>query len=357
MTRAVRQCAVAAISTGLLFVAAIPAAAAGDLTSSLTLRVGDARGVPGGQVTIQLRTYQSRPVKQGRITVGGGSAAGAFGLRGGATLPFTSCGSPVVFSAANDASIDGQAFDTLNQTFEFDFSSLNGTVNASDGPLAAFVCTLDASLSDGDTFDLEVSIAPGDSAFDDPGFDPIVLEPRAGRLRIRDTLSPGLALEETEVKPGAVAVIEISTDHAFAIESGQVEVDIDPALVAGTPSVRAVPRHGTVALGNQSWNEITGRFTFDFVSSDDTLNAVVPGALFEVLVPTVADMDLVDLSFPVSLIGGTTSLEGPDAAPLGVGLEPGTILFSLNPKVEDVFRDGFGGGTAYPWTTQVGWTE
>ena len=70
-----------------------------------------------------------------------------------------------------------------------------------------------------------------------------------------------------------------------------------------------------------------------------------------------AALVLLGVGWNFAYVGGTTLLKGPGATPLGVGLEPGTLLFSLNPRVEDVFRDGFGGGTAYPWTTQVGWTE
>lgn len=339
------------------------ASALDDVTSPLTLRLNDARGIPGGQVTIQLRTYQSRPIKKGRITVGGGSGgttpgAASSARLGGAPLPFSSCGSPVVFSVEGDVDVTGAEFDLPTQSFAFDFESPSATINASDGPLAAFVCTLSSEVVNGEEYDLTVAVGASASALDDPGLDPILIDPRSGRLRIRDQLDPGLGVEDAEVKPGASARVEIASEWAFAIESGELELELDPSWVGGAPSVSAVPRHGVVAIGVTEWNPTTGRFRFAFESSGDPeyLNQVVPGALFEVAIPTVADFDLVGNTVPWVIVSGSSSLVGPGAVALGFDGDDGSLLFSLDPKVEDVFRDGFGGGTVYPWTAQSGWS-
>jgi hypothetical protein len=180
------------------------------------------------------------------------------------------------------------------------------------------------------------------------------LAPRPGRLRVRAPLEPGLAIEDDEVEPGAVAGIEIETDWPFAIESGAVDLEIDPALVREPPSVVASPNHGAVAIEGQSWEAGTGRFRFAFSSADASLDAEIPGALFVVLVPTVADESLLGQSFPLVLIAADTFLVGPGATPLATELKDGLLLFDANAETEHVYGDGFAGGSAWGWSAIAG---
>lgn len=332
-----------------------------DLVDPLTVRLNDPRGVPGGEVTITLRTYRSRAVKQGRITVTTSTgtqrsiAPGSFGAV--AAEPFVGCDEAIVFSASADAAVSGQVFDATSQSVELDFESPTSSVNATDGVLAAIVCTLSETVQDGERYELDLSLAPGDSAWLDPGSTPILLAPRVGQLRIDAALAPELAVDDAEVKPGATALVEIATGWAFAIESGTVDVGIDPAIVRDPPTVVAMPRHGAIEVVSTDWNPTTGRFQFSFVSADASFNETIPGTLFQVLVPTVVDPALVGNSFEIGLSGGATALEGPGGLALTpLSLEPGTLLFSDDPKVEDVFRDGFGAAT-FGWSLSVGVTS
>ena len=78
-------------------------------------------------------------------------------------------------------------------------------------------------------------------------------------------------------------------------------------------------------------------------------NASIPGALFSVIVPTVADDLLIGQIVPLEFAAAQTAIVGPSANALVVELEPGELLFSTNPKVEDIFRDGFTGGSVWGW--------
>lgn len=333
-----------------LAASAAPLVATDDWRDDLWLRVEDARALAGGQVAIALRTEWPFAVGSGRIVV----AATLLDGTGGAGTPFSACSSATVFSGEDDAQVANFTFDVPTQRISFDFSSTSGTINSSPGVFGAFFCQVAPGAVEDDEFQLDLVGGAGGTMLLDPAGVAWLVEPRAGELRVRDSLDASIDAEDTEVKPGAAALIEIETEFAFAIESGAVDLEIDPALVSGTPSVVALPNHGAVVIDQQSWDAGSGRFRFAFSSADASLNAGIPGALFLISMPTVADDSLLGQTYPLVLIAADSFLVGPGATPMSVELEDGTLLFTDSPDVEDVYRDGFAGGSTWGWTSITG---
>ena len=317
-----------------------------DLRDDLWLRIEDARGVAGGNVVVVLRTEYAFALGSGRLVLDASLTDGT----GGAGTPFSSCGNAVVFSGSNDVVLSNQSFDAGTQRFSVDFESPSGTVNTVPGVVAAVLCELAATAVADDRFALDFVFGTGGTALADATGVALPVDPRGGELRVRDALDFSLDAEDTEVKPGAAAQIEIESETTFAIESGAVDLEIDPALVAGTPSVRTVPNHGAVTIDSESWDAGTGRFRFTFSSAGAELNAQVPGALFVVSVPTVADDALLDQTTPLTLIAADTFLVGPGASAISIELEDGVLLFAANAETEHVYGDGFSGGSDDGWT-------
>jgi hypothetical protein len=322
------------------------ALATADLRDDLWLRIEDARGVAGGDVTVVLRTESAFALGSGRLVFHAALANGT----GGAGTPFSTCGSAIVFSGANDALLSNQNFDAGTQQYTLDFSSPSGTVNATAGAVAAVFCKVAANAVKDDEFTLDFVLGAGNTALADASGVALPVDPRSGGLRVRDALDASLDAEDTDVKPGATAQVEIETDYAFAIESGGVDLELDPALVAGTPSVAPVANHGAVSIDSQSWDAPTGRFRFTFSSPGAALNSQVPGALFVVSVPTVADDTLLGQTTPLVLIGADTFLVGPGASAIPLETKDGVLSFVVNVETEHVYEDGFSGGSDDGWS-------
>jgi len=321
-----------------------------DSRDDLWLRIEDARGVAGGPVTIVFRTESPFRIGSGKIVFSASLLQGT----GGPGTPFSSCGNAVAFSDGDDALVSNQVFDAGTQRFSFEVSSASGTINQTPGVLAAVFCEIGGSAVDEDRFELALDASTGQTALADPSGIALPLDPRTGELRVRDSLDAELQTEDTEVKPGAVARVEIETEWAFAIESGAVDLEIDPALVREAPTVVAVPHHGTVSLGVPTWDDATGRFRFTFTSSDGTLNSEIPGALFIVQVPTVGDDTLLGQTFPLTLISADTFLVAPGAQAISLELKDGELLFTENVETEHVYGDGFSGGSSWGWSSETG---
>lgn len=328
--------------------AAMPDVARATLDSrdDLWLRIEDARGVAGGDVTVVLRTEYAFAIGSGRLVFDATLIDGT----GGAGTPFSSCGNAVVFSGSNDVVLSNQSFDATTQRFTVDFDSPSGTVNTVPGVVAAVFCKVAATAIADDEFALGLVLGAGATTLADATGVGLPVDPRSGELRVRDSLDASLDAEDTEVKPGAAAQVEIETETTFAIESGAVDLEIDPALVAGAPSVRSVPNHGAVTIDSESWDAGTGRFRFTFSSAGAELNAQIPGALFVVSVPTAADDSLLGLTTPLALVAADTFLVGPGASAIPIELEDGVLLFTANAETEHVYGDGFSGGSDDGWT-------
>lgn len=309
-----------------------------DIRDEMWLRIEDARGVPGGSVAIVLQTEHARAIGSGRLE---------FGLPAPAPSVLAACGSTTFLTAG--VVVSNESFDVSNQVFSVDFVATGDPVNISHGPLAAVFCTIAADAEVDQRPELQLAVGPGETALADPLGVPLLFEPRGGELRIEDALDRSLDLEDADAKPGAGAVLEVETEMAFAIGGGTVALQLDPAWAAGAPTVVTRPGHGVVAITATSWDGATSRFTFSFESADGSLNASIPGALFSITVPTVADDLLVGQIVPLEFAAGQTAIVGPSANALAVQLEAGELLFSTDPKVEDVFRDGFTGGSMWGW--------
>lgn len=319
-----------------LVLGAAPPAAAVD---PLTLRVGDAIGAPGAQTAILLRTYAPRPVRRGRAAAVTTPVAGAAAL--GSPFPIASLDGGVIFSAEGDV-VGTFDFDSLTQTIGANFDSTSATINRDDGIFGVFYVTLDAGLNPGDEYD--VTIDGLQSFLTDPEDDPIQLDPRAGRLRVRAPQAALLvSVDGGPVQPGSGVIIEVGTSEPFALEQGRLVVTYDPAIAVGPPMVTHDPRHGQATL-NVTY-PAANKVQIDFVSPDDSLN-VVPGDIFQIHLQVRTDAPLGGTS-PLQFDTVASWLDGPGATPLSIFWEPGQLEFLLVP---DVFRNGFETGDPWVWS-------
>jgi len=259
------------------FTAAIPVAAA----EPLKLRVQDAIAKPGGVVAVVLRTYASRPIGQGQLCLV------ATPIESPTTppdspAPLTSYLGSVVFSDFGDAHVGLVAeVSTDPQMIVVQFSSQSGTVNTSDGPLAAFFFRLDESVLPGSTFRLVVD--EPNSVLIDPDGNSIVIEPREGELTTRLPADPFLLQADgARVAPGETAGIGVTTLESFPISQGQIVVRYDAAVARGLPQVSMNPRHGQAEFEVDS--STPGMIVVNFSSTAQDLN-YVPGDLIQIELP------------------------------------------------------------------------
>ena len=235
MSRAARTWFVTAT---LALVSTLPAVA----VEPLILRINDAYAVPGGTAAIVLRTYASKPIEQGQLCLE------ARPVTATASGPATNALSAAVFSDNQDTQLTfASDLTQAVQTFVLQFSSPTATINNSDGPLAAVLVDLDATLTPGQTFIL--TIDPANTFFFDANGDPIEILPRGGRLRIRDPSEPvDVGVEGTDVTPGNVAKLSLQTKEHLPLSSGRIGFVYDSAIAAGPPTTdRPGTRHSMVA--------------------------------------------------------------------------------------------------------------
>ena len=320
----------------------------------LTLRVSDAAGQPGGEVAVVLRTYASRGVGRGQIClrssalrVAGDRVAGdrvAPATQGADGAAVTAAGQPLatflgatVFSSSGDAVVTP----TFNQTLqELDllFTSLTGSINAVDGPLAVLRFQLAADANPGDTFDLQ--LVPAESSLVDANGLPIDLVLRAGKL---DILPPGaprmVSADGDKFLPGDVAVFGVATSEVFPIASGRVTLEYDTNVVPlPTPGqVRIDPRLGGASF-TVSYPQ-PNRVQVDFISPDGELGQT-PGLLVALEVPTsacVADGTNLLLTL-VTTPATATELRDGNGQVIPVVLENGNLLFERPGLTDDTFE-------------------
>jgi hypothetical protein len=314
--------------------AAAPATAQTWPVEPLVLRISDAWVTPGGEAAIVVRTYASRPVRRGRLNVRATPPPGA-GLAAGAVPPIVSWNGGILFDVGGSqvASVvpgpDGQSVD-LDFLDNPDF-----VFNHDDGVVAVLYATVSPSAVPGTDYDLL-----GDdtvSELYDPENDAVDFTLRAGRLRIRSAAAPyELDAGTVEVHPGSAAQIEISTAERFAIGSGTLVLDYDPAVLlpGHQPTASADGRHGAVDLVLDT--SVPGRITIDLDSPDGSWNSEVPGDLFVVHLPTAPGIPMgtnSNVTFDPS-----SALSAPGGAPLPVFFENGQLQFRSR---LEIFRDNF----------------
>lgn len=328
-----------ALAGGLLFPATLLAQNPEPI-EPLVIRVSDAWAAPGGQAAIVLRTYASRPVRRGKIVV---RRSAGLALGGGASAPIESWDSAVLFNAAGETlPIDlvptqdglGIELDFLdNLTFDF---------NRTDGVVAVLYATVAAGAAPGDYPLLGDDAA---SELRDPEDDAVLLHLRPGELRIRAASAPvELGSGDVEVHPGSGARIEIGTGERFAIGSGTLVLNYDPAILleGAEPTLTTDVRHGLANLTIDA--SVPGTIEIGIESPDGSLNSEVPGDLFVVHLPTDPAIPL-GTDSPLTF-GIGTELFDPSQAPIDVFFEGGFLQFRADPGV---FHDNFGIGDLGWW--------
>lgn len=332
----------AALAGALVCPAALPAQNPEPI-EPLVIRVSDAWAAPGAQAAIVMRTYASRPVRRGKIVV---RRSAGFALGGGGTAPIESWDSAVLFNAAGETlPVDlvptqdglGIELDFLdNATFDF---------NRTDGVVAVLYATVAAAATPGDYPLLGDDAA---SELRDPEDDAVLFELKPGELRIRSASAPvELGSGDVEVHPGSGAEIEIGTGERFAIGSGTLVLNYDPAILlqGAEPTVTADPRHGLANLTVDT--SIPGTIEIGIESPDGSLNSEVPGDLLVVHLPTDPAIPL-GTDSPLTF-GVGTELFDPSQAPIDVFYEGGFLQFRSDPGI---FTDNFGIGDLGWWQLQ-----
>lgn len=335
----------AAHAAGLIALGVCSILAAPATGQELTLRVNDSVAPPGGTVALVLRTYASRPVGQGQICL-----RARRNQRGVAPPLFEAFLGGKVFSSTGDEIADFTAdLVSATQTVLASFSSASAGINDVDGPLAVFYLQLDPDVAPGSEYLIEVD--PGPTFLVDDAGQPIPLDPRPGRLRIRDPAAPRtLSVSGDAVPPGAVAEVAASTSEVFAIASGQVGFRYDPGLLAAEPEVVMDPRYGNASFVAHHY--ASGLSLISFESPDESLNGYngvdngVPGDFLLLRIPTAPDL-LPGQVVPITLDPVLTFLLDPGAQLVPLTLEDDAVTLLGG---EPIFLDGFEDGDLSAWT-------
>jgi hypothetical protein len=299
----------------------------GNDDKTLTLRVNDAIGKPGGTVAVVLRTYAPRPIRQGQVLLRVRRRPPA--QRAALTLEavtqplraMSSLLSATVYSqrgdAANQAALNGQAD---GQTVSLSFLSPSGTVNSTDGPLAVLRFKLAPSVAPGQQFDL--TLDPAVTSLLDGQGRPVALDPRGAVLTVRAASAPmALEAEGDKVEPGETAELGVNTYEPFPVSSGQVALRYDRRLAAGQPVVRMDPRYGRATFSVD--RTTPGLLVVRFQSPDNSLNTV-PGTIVAVDLPTSAAL-VPGTTAPISFVPELTYLVGTRGKKVKLKLEPGDL--------------------------------
>lgn len=286
-----------------------------------------------------MRTYASRGISQGQICFRAFSTAPGFKAQ--TPSPLAMLESVRVFSALEDA-VSTSTFEEGLQMTILDFASPSGSINQSDGPLAVLYFHLDPSLSPGSEFQLEIDLE--NTALFDAADQPVALDPRGGQLLIRAPGDPHLLEAEGDrITPGATAELGIDTLEPFPITSGQIGLQWDPSIAAGTPTVVMDPRHGNASYTVDT--STPGLVVVAFESLDASLNEV-PGQIVSVFLPTAAGA-APGSTTPLTLDPSLTFLFA-DSGANPIDLAPGQLEFGVTAVL---FDDGFELGNLSAWST------
>ncbi len=305
-------------------------------TEALTLRINDTSAEPGAEVAVVLRTYASRPIRQGQLCL---HASSPGRQRGELGSPLAQLDRVVVFSPNGDA-VTQSSFNGPEQAIEVEFSSASASINSVDGPVVALYFHLDSSLVPGEEFTLDLD--PTQTFLIDSQGQPVPIEIRAGDLTIKAAGKPQeLGVEGTEVPSGSVARVDLETEDLFAIGAGEVTLEYDPTVVAGPLTVTMDERFGSAEF--QIVEDLPGLLTVSFTSPDGSLNSL-PGAFLSFFLPTVVGIPDGVLS-AVSLDPASTSLWDPAGVPIALELSGGTLVFTDG----FFFDDDFESGTLEEW--------
>ncbi|MDH3588524.1 MAG: hypothetical protein OEQ74_03900 [Gammaproteobacteria bacterium] len=261
------------------------AAAGGVEPEPLTLRVHDATAVPNGIAAVVLRTYAARPIRQGQVCLAARrllrqptpvvkkGMPGQPVNRGTSAVPFAALLGAAVFSDANDAVEQLQFLEgELDQITMLEFDSPSASVNMSDGPLMVLYYRMRGDVAPGDEYEIEVDLA--NTALVDPDQQPLLVDARNGRLRIRapsDPVDVSAAAEAPDVSN--TVMVSMQTHEPIAIASGQLGLRYSQGLMPELPKIRIDPRHGN---GQRDVVYTRDLIVVQFWSPDNSLNTV-PG--------------------------------------------------------------------------------
>lgn len=311
----------AALATAVVIMQIAPAAHA-QLENSLTLRLADASGAPGGIVAVVLRTYSSRGVGQGQVCMP--IRQRAQGLeRSPATDPVAAVLGSVVFSRRNDANFATQ-LDPDSQSVMLTFDSPSASINEVDGPLAAVYLRLRSDLVPGQEYEIGLDLP--DSFLVDGEGTPIAIEGRPGRLRVEAASEPfSLSAAAEDTVPGRTALLSAQSEQLRLLSAGRVALRYDPLVADGAPEVRIDPRYGRADFNLDGSNPDQGLVVVNFASPAKDLNRVT-GDFIQVLLPTRSDIPL-GTDSPVRIDPALSVLVGRRGQVLTLDLDDDTIEF------------------------------
>lgn len=324
----------AALFLALLWVGPLALAAPAE---PLTLRLNDTEGRAGELVALVVRTYAPRGVGQGQLCFRTLSQFEAVGDPG----PFVALEDFIVWSSADDA-VSSASFDDATQTAILDFSSVSGSINLEDGPMAAIIFRLRDGLPANSSFEIELDGL--DSFLFDPEGLPVPIEIRSGELDILPLAAPrNLEAEGDETPPGGLAQLGISTQEIFPISQGQIAFEYDANLTQTLPEVTVDSRHGNAIYVIDLTQ--AGRILVSFDSSDQSLNSV-PGQFLRIALRLRPDLPIGTVS-AVRIDGANTFLEGPE------GIYPLVLEEDVIEVIADtpLFADGFESATFEEWSS------
>jgi hypothetical protein len=291
-------------------------AIAGGGEEDLTLRVNDAEVRPGGIAAAVIRTYQSRGVGSGQVCFVVNRSLAGDPDAGGPTFTYLAA---QVFNPEGDVRTR-LIVEPDEATVRF--AAPEPTINSVDGPLAVIYFRVDGVLPD-----QEFEMAPmGDSFLIGADGEQIPLEVRPGRLRIAepdDEFELSAAAEDTV--PGEVALLSIQTSLLRLFSNGTFALRYDPSIASGPPTVRMDPRHGTITFDASASRPAQGLMIAQFASPQDNYNRV-PGDVFEVLVPTRADIAPGTVSL-VSPVPSLTNVVDANGRPIVLDFEAAALQF------------------------------
>lgn len=324
----------------------------------LTLRVNDVQAEPGGLVAISVRTYASRPVSQGQLSIRprarrrAASAApeqtsmstlttrSAAQVARGVDEIIDAVHSWVVFSSNGDATSSAGFIDGTGD-LDIEFESLSASINDSDGPMLVIYAWLKSGLVPGTEYELGIDL--GVLPLEDEAGQSIPAELRSGTLEIvagSDALEVGVEGEDSA--PGSVARLAIVTEQVRPWISGFFEVAYPADIAAGLPTVQVEPRYGQASL--IVVHPEPGKVAIDFQSMDASLN-FLPGEVIQILLPLnpAAPTGF----YPLSIDAASAEARGEDAMLIPLDLEPGG---GFEVVAVPIFSDGFESGDLDGWT-------
>lgn len=282
----------------------------------LTLRVNDTEVHPGGIAAAVLRTYRSRGVGSGQVCFAVNRRLAADTEAGAATFTWLAA---QVFNPEGDVRTR-LIIEPDEATIRF--VAPEPTINSVDGPLAVIYFRVEGVVPD-----QEFEMAPmGDSFLIGTDGEQIPLEIRPGRLRIADpddNLELSAAAEDTV--PGEVALLSIQTSMLRLLSNGTFALRYDPSIASGPPTIRMDPRHGTIQFDASASRPDLGLMVAQFASPGDNYNRV-PGDVFEVLLPTRADIAPGTRSL-VMPVPSLTTLVDASGRPLVLDYEAAALTF------------------------------